>query len=319
MLGSSQLTIDGNLNIESGFTFSVLDSGLVHIGQDFRKIGDFDPGYGTVEFFTSSSDTAHSEAIQDITIVQYTRQTFPQGLTFLTGASSGPTGDDGYADASLGFTFYFAGEGYSQARISTNGWLSLNQSGTTATANGNLFTTSLPNTTLAPWFDDLKADGSSSINYKTAGSAPNRVFTVEWKDVLTYRIGAAARINFQLKLYETSNQVEFQYGNLQSGSHSNSESASIGMEDATGGSGHFMDATTGSFTTGITTLKSLTNWPVVNYRFNAPDLNLYFHNIMINNAGGNVVFDANTQVSGKIHSMPGGAFSISTGNILHVQ
>jgi|GEM_PF-1540567 len=319
LLGSSQLTIDGNLNIESGFIFSVLDSGLVHIGQDFRKIGGFDPGNGTVEFFTSSADTAHSEAIQDITMVQYTREAFPQGLTFLTGASAGPTGDNGYSDVSLGFTFYFAGVGYNQARISTNGWVSLNQSGTTTAANANLFTTSIPNTTLAPWFDDLSADGTSSIQYKISGSAPNRIFTVEWKDVLTYRTGATARINFQLKLYETSNQVEFHYGNLQSGTHSNSESASIGMEDAIGGVGHFMDATTGSFTTGITTLKSLTNWPVLNYRFNAPELDLYFHNIIMNNAGGNVVFDANTQVSGKIHSMPGGAFSISTGNILHIQ
>ena len=318
MSGASHLTVNGNLTIGAGVTFSVLDSGLVHLGGGLFKVGNFEPGSGTVEFFGSTSDTVQSEAMENITIDQYSRETFTKGLTFLTGANAGPTGDNAYADASLGFTFYYAGTGYTQARISTNGWVSLNLSGTTTAANANLFTTSSPNTTLAPWFDDLKADGTSSIQYKTVGSAPDRVFTVEWKDMLTYRTGATARINFQLKLYEASNQIEFHYGNLQSGTHSVNESASIGMEDATGGSGHFIEATTGSLTTGVTNLKSLVNWPVVNYRFSSPDLNQYFHNILINNPGGSVIFDANTHVSGELNATTGSSFLISTGKTFKI-
>ncbi len=217
MLGASQLTVNGSLNIAGGLSFSMVDSGMVHVGGSLYNVGTFDPGSGTVEFFGSSLDTVHSQSLEEITIDQYSREAFTQGMTYLTGANTGPTGDDGYADASLGFTFYYAGVGYTQARISTNGWLSLDQSGTTASANGYLFTTANPNTTLAPWFDNLEADGSSSVQYKTEGTAPNRVFTVEWKGVLTYHNVATARINFQLKLYESSNMIEFRYGRSSGG------------------------------------------------------------------------------------------------------
>ena len=139
--------------------------------------------------------------------------------------------------------------------------MSLNQSGTTQSANTNLFITSNPNTTLAPWFDDLTVDASGSLTYKTEGPAPNRIFTVEWKNIPTFRNQASARINFQVKLYETSNIVEFHYGNFVSGDHSGNESASIGIEDATGGSGHFIEATTGSTTISVVNLVSTTNWP----------------------------------------------------------
>ncbi len=314
MKGASHLKVNGKLNIGPKLSFSVIDSGLVQLGRGLYKVGDFNPGLGTVEFFGNTADSVRSEAIGDITISQYSRDTFTKGLTFLTGATAGPTGDNGYSDASIGFTFYYAGVGYTQARISTNGWASLNLSATTTAANANLFTTTTPNTTLAPWFDDLTADGSSVVQYKTEGSTPDRVFIVEWKGLPTYRTSATARINFQLKLYETLNWIEFHYGNLQAGTHSASESASIGIEDATGGSGHFIEATTGSLTVGVTNLKSLNNWPTVNYRFNAPDLKHYFHNILINNAGGNIIFNANADVSGILNTMPGGSFFISTGN-----
>ena len=319
MEGASDLTVNGNLNISSGTSFTVLDSGIVHSTGNWFKAGSFFPGYGTVEFSGSSPDTIKGLAYDEVTIDQYTREAFTKGMTFLTGATTGPTGDDGYTDASIGFTFSFAGTAYTQLRISTNGWVSLNQSGTTISDNATLFSTSSPNTTLAPWFDNLEDDGSSTVQYKTEGSVPDRVLTVEWKGVLSYATGGAtARLNFQLKLYETSNVIEFHYGSVQSGSHANNESASIGFEDATGGSGHFVEATTGSRTTGITDLKSTTDWPTVNYRFTPPDLSMKFHKLTIDNPGGNVIFEVNTKVEGELQVSPDGSFSVSPGNTLDI-
>ena len=54
---------------------------------------------------------------------------------------------------------------------------------------------------------------------------------------------------------------------MENGTHHTSESASIGLEDATGGTNHFIEGTTGSMTTGISTLVSPANWPTTNYRF----------------------------------------------------
>ncbi len=69
---------------------------------------------------------------------------------------------------------------------------------------------------------------------------------------------------------------------------------------------------------GVTNLKSANSWPVVNYRFIPPDLTQYFHNILINNPGGNLIFDVNTHVSGELNTMTGGAFSVSSGKTLNI-
>ncbi|MFT3884430.1 MAG: GEVED domain-containing protein [Flavobacteriales bacterium] len=62
----------------------------------------------------------------------------------------------------------------------------------------------------------------AELRYETIGTAPNRVFVVQWlnygavvasTDVSTYR-----RMNFQIRLYETSNQVEVRFGKCYRGS-----------------------------------------------------------------------------------------------------
>ncbi len=107
-------------------------------------------------------------------------------MTALTGATAGPTGDDGNLDVPIGFTFNYTGTNYTQARLSTNGWISLNLTGSLGYVNSSLFDNSVPNATMAPWWDDLIDDGTSIVSYKTEGAAPYRIFTAEWIHVLTY-------------------------------------------------------------------------------------------------------------------------------------
>jgi hypothetical protein len=231
-------------------------------------------------------------------------------------AYEGPTGDNSYMDTPIGFIFNYCGTAYTQARISTNGWLSLNMSGNTTGANTRLFTSTLPNTTLAPWFDDLKADSLCQISYKTTGSSPFRVFTVEWKNILVYKKSSTARINFQLKLFETSDIIEFHYGNYIAGDHYVAESASIGIEDPTGGTEHFIEATSGSRSNPVVNLISLDNWPTVNYRFSPPRLENIYNDVVINNPEGIVNFNINTKIYGSFQPMPGSSFRILNGKVM---
>ena len=223
-------------------------------------------------------------------------------MTNISGGTAGPTGDDAYADVNIGFTFNYLGINYSQARINTNGWISLNTSGVAdAVDNSDLFTSSLPALALAPWWDDLRADATSSISYKTEGVVPNRLFIVEWKRVLAfYSTGTTARISFQVKLYETSNVIEFCYGTAEAGNHDISESASIGIKDATGGSGHFKEATTGSTTTGVINLSSTSNWPTVNYRFTPPFVTGTFYNLIENKTNATLTIQPDIIVNGDL-------------------
>jgi len=317
LASGTQMTVTGNLTINAGSSLTFNGSGTLNIGGNWTRLGTFNPGQGTVAFTGSDASVVTVPAnISDIT--QMTLGTFNQGMTLLSGATTGPTGDNGNVVRPLGFTFNYLGVDYTQARISVNGWISLNQSGTTTGNNDNLFNTTAPNTTLAPWFDNLEDDATSVVAYKTEGTAPYRIFTVEWYRLLTYNTnGVTARISFQAKLHETSNIIEFHYGTAETGTHGN-EGASIGIEDATGGSGHFIEATTGSTTTGVTNLVSTNNWPTVNYRFAPPVSSETFGNIIVNKSGSYVDFNVNTTVNGSFTVMPGASYNVKNGTTVTV-
>jgi hypothetical protein len=134
--------------------------------------------------------------------------------------------------------------------------------------------------------------------------------------VLCYYAEATARLNFQVKLFETSNIIELHYGDVDAGTHHASEGASMGIEDVIGGAGHFKEATTGSSTTSVTNLVSSSNWPTVNYRYTPETLKQTFNNLVIGNTGGTVNLNVNTDVNGNLNLMPGGAFNVSSGKTL---
>jgi hypothetical protein len=187
-------------------------------------------------------------------------------------------------------------------RINTNGWLSLNLSGDDNVSGDNtsLFSNALPSTTLAPWWDDLTADANTSISYLTEGVSPFRTFTVEWKNILSYSTAATARLNFQVKLYETTGIIEFCYGNVFTGTHNTSESASVGIKDATGGQGNFLEATQNSTNIALAVLKSDTNWPALNYRFSPPVENSMdiFDKIVVSKPSGNLNIARDVKITG---------------------
>jgi hypothetical protein len=138
--------------------------------------------------------------------------------------------DDAISDAlPIGFSFSFDGVPYTSVYASSNGFLSFNSSATSSLAN-NLTTggggAQLP--LLAPLWDDLGGElPTSAARYQTSGTAPNRVFTFEWQNWSWNYNATAAVVSFQVKLYETSNRVEFVY--RPEGGAVSSPSASIGI------------------------------------------------------------------------------------------
>lgn len=164
----------------------------------------------------------------------------------------------------IGFTFVYEGISYTQFKMDSNGFISLNMTATGSLTTNNLSTanaTSRP--IIAPLWDDL--DGAtpttSLASYEVTGSAPNRVLTVEWKNwEWNWNSGATPVISFQVKLYETTNVIEFVY--RQENGTINSGSASIGIGSATGsGAGSYLNLTSVtapavSSTTSMTTIST---------------------------------------------------------------
>ncbi|MGZ4098021.1 MAG: hypothetical protein ACXVNM_04040, partial [Bacteroidia bacterium] len=189
-----------------------------------------------------------------------------------SGASNGGTlstaaGDDVTQDnLPIGFSFNYLGTSYTTIGVSTNGWASF--VGTLASAsqnaNTNLYTTTGPNLSIGPWWDDLTSD---SIIYKTSGTPGSQVFTIQWNSK-SYYFTSTQLISFQLKLYEGTNIIEFQYSPVITGTgYPSSESASIGIEGATGGNGNYLDAVTGSAFVGTAYMYATTKWPTRFFRF----------------------------------------------------
>lgn len=143
------------------------------------------------------------------------------------------TDDANSAAQNIGFTFNFNGTAFTQFVLNTNGFVRLGAAPPSA-ANLYLSETSSnvdpilsPETAdvniLAPFNFDLAAGtaaGGTEYRVATTGTQPNRVCTVQWKNVLD-KAGATdtqyASFSFQLKLYEGTNTIEFVYGTAVAG------------------------------------------------------------------------------------------------------
>lgn len=140
---------------------------------------------------------------------------------------------------SLGFDFWYDGVRYTTVSISTNGYIdfssSTNNGGPTSGpygyANGQFSSVSGTLNAIAPIYDDMTTQGAvdplgNSIRSITTGTAPYRVFTIEWYNMAVYQ-NTTPSLNFQVKLYESTGIIEFIYGTMTPGTASFSYTSGI--------------------------------------------------------------------------------------------
>jgi hypothetical protein len=143
--------------------------------------------------------------------------------------------DDETQVVPLPFPFSFFGTEYTEVELSTNGFLSFDI-GSPCNDNYNWddrlfedagnpipFTDAIcegedsgwgGNPLIAGWFDDLDARDCGDVYTATAGTAPDRVFVVEYHDVCHNQCeecGPGDGITFEILLFEGSGDVKVQY------------------------------------------------------------------------------------------------------------
>jgi hypothetical protein len=128
----------------------------------------------------------------------------------------------------IGFTFTYAGTAQTQFRVSSNGFLVFGTTLFDSQAANELF---IAQPTLAPLWDDLATGNAGSIRYALEGNAGSRVMTIEFRSMRWNYTATTDNANFQIKLYEGTNRIEFVYGTFGTPT---SPSASIGIADAAG-------------------------------------------------------------------------------------
>ncbi|MBD2768984.1 T9SS type A sorting domain-containing protein [Hymenobacter sp. BT664] len=138
-----------------------------------------------------------------------------------------PNNDDANsAPTPIGFTFNFNGTAFTSFVLNTNGFIKL---GTVAPEPRNFFAgwqsiaggplnAEAETNLLLPLNLDLAGTATTEYRVATSGPVGARVTTVQWKNVTDFDNSPATsraifgNISFQIKLYETSNRIEFVYG-----------------------------------------------------------------------------------------------------------
>ena len=141
------------------------------------------------------------------------------GTTQLVAASADDTAS---AVTNIGFDFWFDGVRYTQFSVNANGLMGFGATAVNNAASGraNDFATTTNNPKVAAYWDDLCTSATGKVHYKVTGTAPNRVLTVEFLNMIQYSVGCTAGASagtFQVQIHESAattqpGVIQFIYG-----------------------------------------------------------------------------------------------------------
>jgi hypothetical protein len=145
---------------------------------------------------------------------------------------SGPDNTNAnYNAIPLGFSFTYNGTAYTTVSVNENGFLAM---GDVVTSNYFAISTATgTNNVVAGISRDIRGRDDGQLMYLLTGEAPNRVFTVQWKN---YRRNATAALNdifnFQIQLHENNNKVIVSYGAFTAVTVSTMAAVQVGLRGA---------------------------------------------------------------------------------------
>lgn len=112
----------------------------------------------------------------------------------------------------FGFDFVYDGVTHTECFVSPNGYITFGTVQPGVTTYTPISTNTAHDGVISGLGINLVDNtGSSPIRYQVQGTAPNRVFIVQWQNA--ERVADPGVFNFQIKLFETSNQIQVSYGN----------------------------------------------------------------------------------------------------------
>ncbi|MPT35003.1 MAG: hypothetical protein E2604_07905, partial [Flavobacterium sp.] len=125
----------------------------------------------------------------------------------------------------IGFTFNFNGTNYTTCSVNSNGFITFGST----TSSSSEYSPISSGTGYAGAVSAVGIDmvnNGNAITYKTIGSAPNRVFVVQWTNA--ERSARGGDFNFQIRLSETTNVVSISYGSCDP-SNNNNVNVQVGL------------------------------------------------------------------------------------------
>ncbi|MDO7874824.1 T9SS type A sorting domain-containing protein [Hymenobacter sp. ASUV-10] len=120
------------------------------------------------------------------------------------------------AAGTIPFTFTFNGTGYTGLVINTNGYITFGTTAPDVSGYSPISATTGYAGAVAAIGHDLVGDATAAtlgqIRYETVGTAPNRSFVIQYSNFKRYTSSIQAdNLNFQIRLNETNNTINFVY------------------------------------------------------------------------------------------------------------
>ena len=122
--------------------------------------------------------------------------------------------DDDEVGISLPFPVLFQGVLMNDVTIGANGGAVLGTQTGNVGYGGNFNT--LPDGTLFPWGDDMHV-AAGGVYYQELGTAPNRVFIIQWNNVSNFPSDPTEVITFQIQIEEATNEIYYVYDDKEFG------------------------------------------------------------------------------------------------------
>jgi hypothetical protein len=174
---------------------------------------------------------SYSQGVATFTVSRSTNITYnsisTSGSSITNWRAGSNEGDNRSFPIAIGFAFSYLGSEYTTLSVSLNGFVDFSDNPAAGYNeypygyNNDYFSVPSPNGTLlalAPYYEDLMCSIGTglgaSIKYLTTGTAGNRVFTVEWINMVHQVPPYDQQVNFQVKLYESNGNIEFVYGSM---------------------------------------------------------------------------------------------------------
>ncbi|MCD6011756.1 MAG: C-terminal target protein [Flavipsychrobacter sp.] len=148
----------------------------------------------------------------------------------------------------IGFSFTYCGSTTTVISACSNSWISLSNDATVGSLSAS--TGSVSAGKLFPFWGDNHPGPGGTAWYQTTGTPGSRVFTFEWTNWNRFGQTTGLDWNFQVKLFEGSNNIQFCYG----------PRAALGVSNRTIGIGNsttdFLTLPSGSSTTANSTFNT---------------------------------------------------------------
>ncbi len=142
------------------------------------------------------------------------------------------TGDLVSINVPLPFSFTLYGQTYDSATVTPKGYIEFLPMGPVTYINEAIPSPNRPNAAIYALWDDMVVDSAASVRSQVVGTAPNRQFVLEWRDV-TFFDAPQLRVRFEMVLSE-SGGITFQYAGPSDDPRQRGGSATIGIENDSG-------------------------------------------------------------------------------------